>query len=371
VHSRRRPRVGHSPGRGPCIHPWIRGLALVAFSGASLLGVMLGAGCADGTDRGSSGVGEVDPATQAGGTLSGEPARLLSELEGLSFVPEGRTFIGSALDVGSSVDLLVDRFEVHSALWGAWTPATNPIPIEYRPDFLRPDLRPGPEAWTEEVPAVGMTLAEARAFAERRAMRLLTFEEWLWCAVGPTCRRVPAGRRQRGFANTLDTELYKSTPVGSFESGQTPETAIYDMLGNVWEWIEPPPERLRSNWTVYNDSAMDSELGFSASTWVLGGSFMTPEGPLYTRDLLLLALAVTRGHRSSEIGLRCCVDADVYLAALPSGARLSGRAQGRLEAVGARWGLRATGLLDELLESRPRHPWLTMLRRGAGRETNR
>ncbi|QDV06839.1 Formylglycine-generating sulfatase enzyme [Planctomycetes bacterium Poly30] len=296
--------------------------------------------------------------------LSSDPDLLIEELEGLAFVPSGRTFIGSALDVGSPVDLLVDRYEVWNARWLRWTPGENPIPDAYRPAQRVADPRPRPEAWSELVPAVGMTLNEAREFAERRSMRLLTFEEWLWCAVGPTCRLVPAGRRQRGFANILDTELYRATPVGAFESGRTPVTGIYDMLGNVWEWIEPPPERMR-HWNILNDTAWPDDARFHAPTWVLGGSFMTPDRLLHTRDHRLTALATTFGHRSNQVGLRCCVDADLYLVSLPEGSRWNEDRRQRLEAVGARWGSRATVLLEDLLERQPAHPWFVPLLNGA------
>ena len=323
----------------------LRALSLRALALATLLG------CSD-TTGGSA------------AELSEDEVRL-GELEGLSFVPSGRTFIGSPLDVGSPVDLLVDRFEVRQVLWDRWVGAGDPVPSVYRPGASSRDRGPRPLAWTAEVPAVGMTLSEARSFAELRGLRLPTFDEWLWCAVGPTCRRTPAGRRQRGFANTLDTDLLRPTPVGSFESGQTPETGIYDMLGNVWEWIEPPPDRARSWWRVWNDTAWDDDSARRAPTWVLGGSFMTQEGPLYTRGQQLLALAATEGQRSSEIGFRCCVDADVYLGDLPSGGSLSKPVARRLEAVGRRWGSRSTSLLEELLEASPNHGWLRALLRGA------
>lgn len=334
-----------------------------------LTGLSLGVSACGGGAESDDGARSTAASTAAPGpgaqlVLTSDLDLLVEELEGLAFVPSGRTFIGSALDVGSTVDLLVDRYEVWNARWRRWTPGTNPIPADYRPRQRKKDPRPGPEAWVEQVPAVGMTLNEARAFAERRSMRLPTFEEWLWCAVGPTCRFVPAGRRQKGFANTLETELHRATPVGAFESGQTPVTGIYDMLGNVWEWIEPPPGRLRSDWDVLNDLAWPEDSALHAPTWVLGGSFMTPDRRLYNRDSLM-ALATTLTHRSNEVGFRCCVDGDIYLGALPRDSRPGPARKRRLEAVGRRWGASATDLLDELLELHPGHPWLEPLRDGA------
>ncbi|MEM8710092.1 MAG: SUMF1/EgtB/PvdO family nonheme iron enzyme [Planctomycetota bacterium] len=307
--------------------------------------------------------------------MLGSTQMAIAELEGLAFVPAGRTFIGSFLDVGCSVDLLVDRYEVRYGLWEAWMGEDHSIPSAFRPgsrsalrsglsgqDSAPPAGRVEPEAWTYEVPAVGITLDDARRVAAKRGMRLLTFEEWLWCAVGPTCRRVPSGRRQRGFANTQDAQLSRTTPVGAFESGQTPE-GIYDLLGNVWEWVEPPPERLRT-WTVLNEAAWPSGTAVRAPTWVLGGSFLTAESTIFTRDYTLMAMAVTTGQRSIEIGARCCVDADVFLAALPESAVLGGDERKRLRAVGARWGTRASSLCEEILQAQPQNGWVLALLEG-------
>ena len=181
--------------------------------------VLGGAGC--GEPPGST---PLDPAAAA----------VVRSLERLAFVPAGRTALD--IDVGVDVDLLVDRFEVTEALWAELFGEEDPRPGSFASFAARQVGAAPPESWILEAPAVGMTLAEAGEAAARRGMRLPTFEEWLWCAAGPRSRRFPAGRQQRGLANTLELGLFRPTPVGAFESGQTPDTGLFDLLGNVWEW---------------------------------------------------------------------------------------------------------------------------------------
>ena len=169
------------------------------------------------------------------------------ELERLAFVERGLTAPNSPFDVGSDQDLLFDRYEVTWALWESIAPDLG---LEIDEVFV-PDVpeRPAPgepltapRAWRDEIPVTGMTLDEAKTFASSRGMRLPTFEEWMWCALGPRGRILPAGRYQRGLANTADLGLYRATPVGAFESGKTPDSGVYDLVGNVWEWVARPPD---------------------------------------------------------------------------------------------------------------------------------
>ncbi|MEM9802973.1 MAG: SUMF1/EgtB/PvdO family nonheme iron enzyme, partial [Planctomycetota bacterium] len=243
-----------------------------------------------------------------------ELTRTIARLDSLAFVPGGRTSLVSPLDVGVSVDLFVDRYEVTVGEWRRLFDGADPIPPTFRDLSVERATATLPGSWRSDVPVVGMTLAEARRAAELRGMRLPTFEEWMWCATGPRSRRLPAGRRQRGLANTLELGLFRATPVGAFESGQTPDTGIYDLLGNVWEWTEMPT---LVGWTATNPDAWPADGGAGAPAWIAGGSFATPERVLFTRDRVVHARATTVEHRGFDVGMRCVAEAWAYLDGLP------------------------------------------------------
>jgi len=314
--------------------------------------VLGGAGC--GEPPGST---PLDPAAAA----------VVRSLERLAFVPAGRTALD--IDVGVDVDLLVDRFEVTEALWAELFGEEDPRPGSFASFAARQVGAAPPESWILEAPAVGMTLAEAGEAAARRGMRLPTFEEWLWCAAGPRSRRFPAGRQQRGLANTLELGLFRPTPVGAFESGQTPDTGLFDLLGNVWEWTEPPPPP--AGWRSLDADAWPVDGGAGAPAWVLGGSFSTPEQVLFTRDGVALAMGVTPGHRGSDVGVRCVAEARAFIAGLASAAGpLPAAARPRVVAVGDRWGGRSVEALLRASEGVPQgleNPWVEALLEGAGR----
>lgn len=296
--------------------------------------------------------------------LDADTERAIVHLENLAFVPRGRTVLDIEIEV--EVDLLVDRFEFTEALWREMYGDEDPRPEAFTTFAARRIGAGSPERWVTQAPAVGMTLDEARETAGRRGMRLPTFEEWLWCAAGPRSRRFPAGRQQRGLANTLELGLVRATPVGAFESGQTPDTGIFDLLGNVWEWTEPPPPP--RGWTTIDADAWPADGGAGAPAWLLGGSFSTPEQVLFTRDGVALAMGTTTGHRASDVGLRCVADATRFLGDLAAGETpLPAAARPRVVAVGARWGGRAEEALEDARRNAPESPWIEALLQGARR----
>jgi hypothetical protein len=318
------------------------------------LGLLLAAGWTGGGCTGERGGAALDPETE----------RAVVRLENLAFVPRGRTVLD--IDIEVEVDLLVDRFEFTEALWREMYGEDDPRPEAFATFAARRIGAGSPERWVTQSPAVGMTLDEARETARRRGMRLPTFEEWLWCAAGPRSRRFPAGRQQRGLANTLELGLVRATPVGAFESGQTPDTGIFDLLGNVWEWTEPPPPP--TGWTTIDADAWPADGGAGAPAWLLGGSFSSPEQVLFTRDGVALAMGTTTGHRASDVGMRCVADAARLLGALAAdGAPLPAPARPRVVAVGARWGGRSYEVLDAARRSAPESPWIEALLQGASR----
>jgi formylglycine-generating enzyme required for sulfatase activity len=59
----------------------------------------------------------------------------------------------------------------------------------------------------------------------------------------------------------------KTTPIGLFKEGRTPDLRIYDVLGNVWEWTS---SRQGGAYTVKGMAwdTMDADIGVNAVDYV-------------------------------------------------------------------------------------------------------
>ncbi|MBE2202314.1 MAG: SUMF1/EgtB/PvdO family nonheme iron enzyme, partial [Anaerolinea sp.] len=105
-----------------------------------------------------------------------------------------------------------------------------------------------PEYWEDSRfnhpsrPVVGVTWFEARAYCawlsaqSGDSYRLPTEVQWEAAARGQAGREYAYGERyDAARCNTFETHIQRTTPVGVFPGGRTPE-GIYDLSGNVWEW---------------------------------------------------------------------------------------------------------------------------------------
>lgn len=261
----------------------------------------------------------------------------LHRLEHLAFVAPGRPSLvqGSVRDssqLAVEEPLLVGMYEVTRG--------------EFR-EFLADSgtsIEPAARAYIERAAAGDETLPisfvtrdEAAAYASWSGLRLLTSAEWLFCALSPRTLAYPwADSWQQGRANTFELGLvpFAPTPVGTFEGGRT-ATRLYDMLGNVWEWVS-------------DDLRPDVDPASSASAF--GGSYLSYKREIYRGDAFF-EQALVPGDRFDDVGFRVGTFARPWLeqhaAALDEGQD----ARRRLSAIGRRWGPSAVQLLGELAAS--------------------
>jgi hypothetical protein len=133
---------------------------------------------------------------------------------------------------GGLSEFFIDRFEVTAGEYRAFLLATG---RKQQPGETSPA-----DSWVPPgtLPAIRVTLFDARAFAEWRGKRIPTSPEWDWAARGQAGFEYPWGYQfSDTFANTAELGLWKPTSVGTFFNGQT-KLGVYDMVGNVWEWTD-------------------------------------------------------------------------------------------------------------------------------------
>jgi hypothetical protein len=272
-----------------------------------------------------------------------EPAtRALYELERLSFVRPGRCSLpGSDLSLARA--LVFDRFE-----------ATRADARHYGLEREPADASLWQEDAAHDAPERGdwpafLDFHGAEALAAARGMRLPTPQEWLYVALGGRDYKTPwGGLGRQFFANTLvfdadgvNFSLKQPCNVGSYENGKSKPFGCYDLLGNVWEWVDGVVlgfEAAARDGKV--NSYFDDDSRAFAS--VMGGAYDTLWRPTYEFDP---SAGVQRFHarrldkraRGPSIGVRLCADAEAYFVAQASAWGADEAAHARVAAVGRAW----------------------------------
>ena len=142
--------------------------------------------------------------------------------------------------------------------------------------------RKGPRLWGDPrfdrdiQPVVGVSWYEAVAYCEwltaqmhaegeirhNEEVRLPTEAEWMRAAHSTHGGEYPwNGDFNLAFANTNESSLGQATPVHMYRCGKTTEE-IWDLVGNVWEWLQTPEARLKGgSWSHGANSAVASAWG--------------------------------------------------------------------------------------------------------------
>jgi iron(II)-dependent oxidoreductase len=118
--------------------------------------------------------------------------------------------------------------------------------------------RPGPRDWENgkfppnkaEHPVVGVCWYEALAYSRWAGKRLPTAAQWQKAGGWPEqlsggmCNRYPWGNMfEPARTNLSASGIGQTVAVREFPSGATPN-GIYQMSGNVWEWLDDPLETI-------------------------------------------------------------------------------------------------------------------------------
>jgi iron(II)-dependent oxidoreductase len=180
-------------------------------------------------------------------------------------------------------------------------------------DFVDQSGRPGPRSWSGgapprnklEHPVVGITWYEANAYARWAGKRLPTPAEWQragsWATNhGRSEPKYPWGNAfDPKCANTWLSGLGTTVPVHEYSPGAT-RNGIYQLIGNVWEWVDAVFDGGGSE--ASTQVAFEQPLGE-----VRGGAFDTY---FETQATCRFRTGQPLLERRSNVGFRCCVSLD-------------------------------------------------------------
>lgn len=266
------------------------------------------------------------------------PTRALVELERLTFVAPAHCQLEDDTDLSLTRALVFDRFEVTRADLAYYF---GDRARERRADFVSEAALDTPER--ADWPAF-FTFYEAEELASLRGMRLPTPQEWLHVAVGRRDYQQPwGGAGRKYFANTWvvdaeghDFSLNLPSRVGTYENGVSRPFGCYDLLGNVWEWVDGiVPGYDSVQFKLPED--LDDQGGTRSS--ILGGGYNSAWQPTHQRNdgRRFHARTQHKNELAPWIGGRMCAEADEYLWSKAGEWGAGDEAARRVRAVARRW----------------------------------
>ncbi len=201
---------------------------------------------------------------------------LMSETDGMTllFVPAGEFTMGS--DTSDQSDekpehqvnldaFWIDQTEVTNVMYFRCVGARVCAPPRSSESYSRPNYYGISEF--DNYPVIYVDWNQAKDYCEWAGRRLPTEAEWEKAARGIDGPTYPWGENiDSTFAN-YNGNVGDTTAVGSYASGQSPY-GLYDMAGNVWEWVS-------SLYKPYPYSATDGreDLSSTDARVLRGGSW--------------------------------------------------------------------------------------------------
>lgn len=161
------------------------------------------------------------------------------DLKGMILVPEGEFVMGTD-------DRLRDEKPEHVVYIKAFYIDKFEVTHEDYKKFTDSTGYPAPNNWEDnnypvgkgKHPVIYVSWSEAKAYCSWSGKRLPREVEWEKAARGTDARIYPWGNKWDLNKSNNPLRGHEGTmPVGSFENGKSPY-GLYDMSGNVWEWVD-------------------------------------------------------------------------------------------------------------------------------------
>ena len=155
------------------------------------------------------------------------------------------------------------------------------------------------------LPREGITWIEADAFCQRRGVRLPTEAEWEYAARGPDGLIYPWGNEfapDKVVYNYGPDPATQTRPVGSKPGGAS-WTGIFDMSGNVEEWV--------NDWlseTYYgelDEGVVNPQGPVVGESRVRRGGAWSPMNPLCLRSAFRVGGGNSSVMETNDLGFRC------------------------------------------------------------------
>ncbi|MFE6906996.1 SUMF1/EgtB/PvdO family nonheme iron enzyme [Streptomyces erythrochromogenes] len=166
----------------------------------------------------------------SGETSSGDYVKHPGDGKLMAHVPEGIYLSGADSEPVWVDDFHIDTFPTTNADYARFCAATRyAVPEHWENGRCPRDLY--------DHPVVHVTWRDATAYAAWAGKSLPTSEQWEKAARGTTGRTFPWGdQKTAAKCNVRETGIERTTSVSRYHSGVSPY-GVYDMVGNVWEWL--------------------------------------------------------------------------------------------------------------------------------------
>ena len=158
----------------------------------------------------------------------------------MALIPGGKFIMGSNErwddEAPEYIELVekfyIDRYEVTNTEYKKFTYDTKrETPYHWRPNGKIPKNK-------KNHPVIYVNWHDANAYCKWKGKRLPSEQEWEKAARGETGNIYPWGNT---WALDKSNHPYKGStgtePIGSYPNGKSPY-GLYDMSGNVWEWVD-------------------------------------------------------------------------------------------------------------------------------------